>query len=50
VKSWEDNIKMDAREVGYDDSRDMKLAQNWVRWQTLVLAVWNPRVLVPIQL
>lgn len=41
---------MDAREVGYDDSRDMKLAQNWVRWQTLVLAVWNPRVLVPIQL
>jgi hypothetical protein len=43
----EDIIKMVVREVNYEDSMWMKLAQNRVQWRTLVLAVLNLRVLLP---
>ena len=42
---WEDNIKMDLREVGYGGVDCIDLAQNRGRWRTLVNAVMN--ILVP---
>ena len=42
-RRWEDNIKMDLREVG--GSGDwMELAQDGDRWRALVNTVMNPRV------
>jgi hypothetical protein len=42
-RRWEDNIKMDLREVGWGvDSID--LAQDRDRWQALVYTVMNFRV------
>jgi len=42
-RRWEDNIKMDLREVG--GGRDwMELAQDRDRWRTLVNTVMNFRV------
>ncbi|KAJ4431356.1 hypothetical protein ANN_19953 [Periplaneta americana] len=41
---WEDNIKMDLREVGYDD-RWINLAQDRDRWRAYVRAAMNLRVL-----
>jgi len=42
-RRWEDNIKMDLREVGGD--RDwIELAQDRVRWRALVNMVMNFRV------
>jgi hypothetical protein len=32
---WEDNIKLDLREIGIDGSNWIHLAQNRVRWRTL---------------
>ena len=40
---WEDNIKMDLREVG-KDGYWMELAQNRDRWRALVNTVMNFRV------
>ena len=40
---WEDNIKMDLREVG-KDGYWMELAQNRDRWRALVNTVMNLRV------
>ena len=37
---WEDNIKMDLREVGWG----IDLSQDYDRWRTLVKAVMNLRV------
>ncbi|KAJ4452158.1 hypothetical protein ANN_03676 [Periplaneta americana] len=41
---WEDNIKMDMREVGYDDRDWINLAQDRDRWRTYVRAAMNLRV------
>ena len=41
---WEDNIRMDLREVGCGCVDWMELAQNRDRWRALVSAVMNRRV------
>ena len=43
-RSWEDNIKMDLQEVGYEGMDWIKLAQDRDRWRALVNAVMNLRV------
>ena len=42
-RSWEDNIKMDLREVGEGEDW-MELAQDRDRWRALVNKVMNLRV------
>jgi hypothetical protein len=37
-RRWDDNIKMDLKEVEWID-----LAQDWDRWRSLVNAVMNPK-------
>ncbi|KAJ4445788.1 hypothetical protein ANN_12473, partial [Periplaneta americana] len=41
---WEDNIKMDLREVGYDERDWINLAQDRDRWRAYVRAAMNLRV------
>ena len=43
-RRWEDNIKMDLREVGVGGGDWMELAQDRDRWWTLVGTVRNIRV------
>ncbi|KAJ4448285.1 hypothetical protein ANN_10299 [Periplaneta americana] len=45
-RRWEDNIKMDSREVGYDDREWINLAQDRDRWRAYeyVRAAMNLRV------
>jgi hypothetical protein len=43
-RSWEDNIKMDLREIGIDGANWIQLAQDKVQWQTFVNTVMNLRV------
>ncbi|KAJ4443159.1 hypothetical protein ANN_04809 [Periplaneta americana] len=43
-RRWEDNIKMDLREVGYDDRDWINLAQDRDRWRAYVRAAMNFRV------
>jgi hypothetical protein len=40
-RRWEDNIKMDLREVEYGGMDSIDLAQNRDRWRALVNAVLN---------
>ncbi|KAJ4439157.1 hypothetical protein ANN_15114, partial [Periplaneta americana] len=44
-RRWEDNIKMDLREVGYDDRDWINLAQDRDRWRAYVRAAMNLRYL-----
>ncbi|KAJ4434646.1 hypothetical protein ANN_23210 [Periplaneta americana] len=44
-RRWEDNIKMDLREVGYDDRDWINLAQDRDRWRAYVRAAMNLRTL-----
>jgi hypothetical protein len=41
---WEDNIKMDLREIGIDGANWIQLAQDRVQWQAFVNTVMNLRV------
>jgi hypothetical protein len=41
---FEDNIKMDLQEMGWEDMYWIDLAQNSDRWWTLINAVMNLRV------
>jgi len=41
---WEDNIKLDLREVGFEGIYWIELAQDRDRWWELVNAVMNLRV------
>jgi hypothetical protein len=41
---WEDNIKMDLREIGMDRANWIRLAQDRVQWRTSVNTVMNLRV------
>ena len=43
-RRWEDNIRMDLREVGCGGMGWMELAQDRDRWCALVSAVMNLRV------
>ncbi|KAJ4441071.1 hypothetical protein ANN_10921 [Periplaneta americana] len=43
-RRWEDNIKMDLREVGYDDRDWINLPQDRDQWQAYVRAAMNLRV------
>jgi len=41
---WEDNIKMDLREIVIDGANWIRLAQDRVQWQVFVNTVMNLRV------
>ncbi|KAJ4451994.1 hypothetical protein ANN_03478 [Periplaneta americana] len=43
-RRWEDNIKMDLREVRYDDREWINLAQDRDKWRAYVKAAMNLRV------
>jgi hypothetical protein len=43
-RRWEDNIKMDRREIGIDGANWIRLAQDRVRWRAFVDMVVNFRV------
>ena len=43
-RRWEDNIKMDPREVGCGGIDWIELAEDRDRWRALVTAVTNRRV------
>jgi hypothetical protein len=42
---WEDNIKMDLREIGIDGANWIRLAQDRVWWRAFVNRVMNFQVL-----
>jgi hypothetical protein len=46
-RRWEDGIKIDTSETGYEDVEWIHLAQAWDRWRHLVNMVMNLRVLAP---
>jgi hypothetical protein len=41
---WEDNIKMDLREIGIDVTNWIRLAQDKARWRDFVSTVMNLQV------
>jgi hypothetical protein len=43
-RRWEDNIKMDLREIGINGENWIQLAQDRVQWQACVNTVMNLRV------
>jgi hypothetical protein len=43
-RRWEDNIKMDLREIGIKGANWIKLAQDRVQWDAFVKTVMNLRV------
>jgi hypothetical protein len=43
-RRWEDNIKMDLREIGIDGVNWIQLAQDRVQWRVFVNTVMNLRV------
>ncbi|KAJ4434159.1 hypothetical protein ANN_16479 [Periplaneta americana] len=48
-RRWEDNIKMDLREVGYDDREWINLAHDRDQWRAYVRAAMNLRVKTHLQ-
>jgi hypothetical protein len=43
-RRWEDNIKMDLREIGIDGANWIQLAQDRVQWRASVNTIMNLRV------
>jgi hypothetical protein len=43
-RRWEDNIKMDLREIRIDGANWIRLAQDRVQWRAFVKMVMNLRV------
>jgi hypothetical protein len=43
-RRWEDNIKIDLREIGIDGENWIRLAQDRVQWRAFVNTVMNLRV------
>jgi hypothetical protein len=41
---WEDNIKMDLREIGIDRANWIRLAQDRVQWRAFMNTVMNLQV------
>jgi len=46
-KMCEGNGKMDLKEMVYEDGKWVKLAQDYVQWRTLILAMLKLGVLLP---
>jgi hypothetical protein len=44
TRRWEDNIKMDLREIGIDGVNWIQLTQDRVQWRAFVNTVMNFRV------
>jgi hypothetical protein len=40
-RRWEDNIKLDLREIGIDGANWIQLAQDRVQWRAFVNTVMN---------
>jgi hypothetical protein len=43
-RRWEDNIKIDLRELGVDGANWIQLAQDSLQWRAFVNTVMNLRV------
>jgi hypothetical protein len=43
-RRWEDNIKMDLREIGIDGANWIQLAQDRIQWRVFVNTMMNLRV------
>jgi len=43
-RRWEDSIKMDLREKGFDGANWIRLTQDGIQWRAFVNTVMNPRV------
>jgi hypothetical protein len=43
-RRWEDNIKVDLREIGIDGASWIRLAQDRVQWRVFVSTIMNLRV------
>jgi hypothetical protein len=43
-RTWEDNIKIDRREIGIDGANWIRVAQNRFRWRVFVITVMNLQV------
>jgi hypothetical protein len=43
-RRWEDNIKLDLREIGIDGTNWLQLAEDRVQWRAFVNTVMNLRV------
>jgi len=43
-RRWEDNIKMDLREIGIDGANWIRLTQDRVQWRAFANIVMNLRV------
>jgi hypothetical protein len=43
-RRWEDNIKMNLREIGIDGAYLIRLAQDRIQWRVFVNTVMNLRV------
>jgi hypothetical protein len=43
MRRWEDNIKMDPREIGIDGANWIRLALDEVQWRAFVNTVMNLR-------
>jgi hypothetical protein len=43
-RRWEDNIKMDLRELGIDGTNWIRLAQSMVQWRAFVNTLINLRL------
>jgi hypothetical protein len=41
---WEDNIKVDLREIGIDGANWIQMAQDRVQWWAFVSTVMNPQI------
>jgi hypothetical protein len=45
-RRWEDNIKMDLKEIGIDGANWIELAQDGVQWRAFVNTVMNLRAFI----
>jgi hypothetical protein len=43
-RRWEDNIKMDLRDIGIDGANWIRLAHDRVQWRAFVNTVMNLRI------
>jgi hypothetical protein len=49
-RRWEDNIRMDLKEIGIERANWIRLAQDRVPWQAFVNTVMNLRVPLEIRI